>query len=153
MTQDISDKMVGRKFGNLTVVGRSSKTPTNKFRRIVYTCSCDCGQDICPGTVDVTGFELRQGTVTDCSQEVRRNHPADNYEPPAPLEPGELKSFRERHHWNTRHFSDRTGYSQLRLIHCENGTQEIPKTLNILVRLMQDKERLEAELAVARGET
>ena len=152
MTEETADKMIGREFGHLKVLARSSKTPINKFRRVVYTCSCNCGRDYCPGTVEVTGFELRQGTVLDCSQEVRRHHPADEYEPPKEMTPFELRMFRERHHWNTRHMADRTGYHQSRIIHCENGTQEIPKTLNILVRLMQDKERLEAELAAARGE-
>ena len=150
---ETDEEMIGKTFGDLTVIERSKTLPVNKHRRFVYTCSCNCGRDMCMKTVDVTGFELRQGTVTDCSQSFRKNNPANDYQPPKRLTAGELKNFRERHHWNTRHMADRTGYHQSRIIHCENGTQEIPKTLNILVRLMQDKERLEAELAAARGDS
>ena len=147
------DEMIGRTFGKLKVLERSRTQPSDKFRKAVYTCECSCGRIICPGKIDATAIHLRQGKATDCWYLFRKSNPADNYEPPAPVTPEELKNYRDQHHWNTRHFAARTGYDQMRLIHCENGTQDIPKTLNILVRLMQDKERLEAELAAARGES
>lgn len=53
-------RMVGRRFGKLTVVGRN---PAAWNGRGAWICRCDCGN-----VIDVSGTDLTSGRIADCKQ-------------------------------------------------------------------------------------
>lgn len=59
--KDITDEMVGKTFGFLTVVKRLEKNPNLASRSIRYLCKCKCGKE-----VEVNGNSLRTGHTTSC---------------------------------------------------------------------------------------
>ena len=54
-----AEDLTGKKFGMLTVLGRSDKT--DRHRAAFWLCKCDCG-----GTKVANGPNLRQGSVKSC---------------------------------------------------------------------------------------
>ena len=57
----VSDDMIGKKFGSLTVIKKLPKNPQIVSRCLRYLCVCDCGKE-----VDVLGSSLRSGHTTSC---------------------------------------------------------------------------------------
>lgn len=65
VSEALTDNLLGRRFGYLTVVARhgshcSSKSHKSSFSA-VWACKCDCGN-----IVDVLGFSLKNGDTTSC---------------------------------------------------------------------------------------
>lgn len=56
------DKLIGQKFGSLTVVG----VRRSNHIGAVYICSCDCGHKNCKHEVDVHGAHLKKGCTKTC---------------------------------------------------------------------------------------
>ena len=143
--------LAGRQFGDLHVIERSKENPVDPHGRAIWTCSCHCGRPNCERTVDVAGKDLRSGRITQCLFIRNNQHPEDNYEPPQ-ISVQELEEFRKLHKWTIKQFAVRLGYETSILYKIHVGAHPVPDRMAIIVRLMQDKERLEAELAAARGE-
>lgn len=65
VSEALTDNLLGRRFGYLTVVARSGSHCSSKSRKgsfsAVWTCKCDCGN-----TVNVLGFSLKNGDTTSC---------------------------------------------------------------------------------------
>jgi hypothetical protein len=59
------NKLTGRRFGNLTVIGQSS-TPSKNLR---WHCCCDCGE-----IIEARGDALKSGGVTSCGCFGRERH-------------------------------------------------------------------------------
>lgn len=55
------DNMVGKQFGELTVIKRADKNPSLKSRCIRYICECSCGK-----IIEVNGNSLRTGHTISC---------------------------------------------------------------------------------------
>lgn len=55
------DNMVGKQFGELTVIKRADKNPSLKSRCIRYICKCSCGK-----IIEVNGNSLRTGHTISC---------------------------------------------------------------------------------------
>lgn len=65
VSEALTDNLIGRRFGYLTVVARngshcSSKSGKGNFNA-VWKCKCDCGSEI-----SVLGFSLKNGDTTSC---------------------------------------------------------------------------------------
>ena len=144
--------LAGKQFGDLQVIERSKENPVDPHGRAFFTCSCSCGRPNCERTVDVAGKDLRSGRITQCLFIRKNQHPEDNYEPPH-ISAQELEEFRKLHKWTIKQFAARLGYDRAIFSHIAAGRIEVPSRMALIVRLMQDKERLEAELAAARGES
>ena len=61
INNEIKDKMIGKKFGKLTVLEKAPKNPNLKSRCIRYICKCECGN-----IIEVNGNSLRTGHTTSC---------------------------------------------------------------------------------------
>ena len=67
-------EMIGKKFGNLTVVKRAPDRVSGGENIIHWYCKCDCGN---PNLTIVSGKNLRSGRVTSCGCKV--GHPANTW--------------------------------------------------------------------------
>lgn len=67
-------EMIGKKFGNLTVVKRAPDRVSGGENIIHWYCKCDCGN---PNLTIVSGKNLRSGGVTSCGCKV--GHPANTW--------------------------------------------------------------------------
>lgn len=65
VSEALTDNLLGRRFGYLTVVARNGSHCSSKTSKsggsAVWTCKCDCGN-----TIDVLNFSLKNGDTTSC---------------------------------------------------------------------------------------
>lgn len=54
MAKSVDDKMIGRKFGRLTVVSRNESKRLNGYTRKMWNCVCECGNHKIVSTRDLT---------------------------------------------------------------------------------------------------
>lgn len=53
--------LIGKKFGRLTVTGRTSRQSKTGKRQAKWTCKCECGE-----VTEVCGYSLKNGDSTSC---------------------------------------------------------------------------------------
>lgn len=62
----LSDRLIGKKFGHLTVIQDTGK---REYRSVIWLCKCDCG-----GYKEVTSNHLNAGNVKTCGKECPYHH-------------------------------------------------------------------------------
>ena len=62
MRGQFADDLTGRRFGNLTVIGRAPNQETNGKKRSMWYCQCDCGSPV----KAIRSSHLKSGAIISC---------------------------------------------------------------------------------------